>query len=497
MSLLFPLSDWSAFVVGLLGFGGLVGMGELLRRFGLSSSMSRRLVHVGVCLFVVVAPWLFASPRPLYGLAILFLVVNAVARGRGWWPALHAARPGSWGTVALPLALVPALAATWSVSPDRVYILQTAFLVLGVADPAASWAGQARAEERDGVEEATALGSCVFGVLTLLVTLLFALGLGWSLAQATVFALLVAPIGTIVEAISPRGWDNLFLVLAVVLLLVPLHEGGISRATLGGALGVGLVFGAAAYELRTLDGPAAVAGGLFAASLVGLGGWTWALPGFVFFILSSALSLVGQRASAGKETGEDAQRSRTQVMANGGLAWGLLGAWVVLPPGLERLRLACYVAFLGALAAAAADTWATEVGRLSGTRPRSLRTLQRVPHGTSGAVSVVGTVAALLGAASVVAAAFLAGGFPVDDPRLVGLVVLAAGVLGMGIDSLLGATLQAQYRGSSRAGLTEQPPDDDQSPVRGFAFVDNDVVNLLGTATGAIAAVIGFLLGGL
>lgn len=496
MSLLFPLSDWSAFVVGLLGFGGLVGMGELLRRFGASPSTSRRFVHAGVCGFVVVAPWLFATPRPLYGLAILFLVVNAVARGRDWWPALHAARPRSWGTVALPLALVPALAATWSVSPDRVYILQMAFLVLGVADPAASGVGQARAEEREGVE-ATALGSCVFAVISVLVTLLFALGLGWSLSQATAVALLVAPIGTMVEAISPRGWDNLFVVLAVILLLVPLHEGEIPRGTLGGALGVGLVFGAAAYELRTLDGPAAIAGGLFAASLVGLGGWTWALPGFVFFILSSALSLVGQRASAGKETGEDAQRSRTQVMANGGLAWGLLGAWVVLPPGLERLRLACYVAFLGALAAAAADTWATEVGRLSRTRPRSLRTLQRVPHGTSGAVSVVGTVAALLGATSVVAAAFLVGGFPVDNPRLVGLVVLAAGVLGMGIDSLLGATLQAQYRGSSRAGLTEQPPDDDQSPVRGFAFVDNDVVNLFGTATGAITAVIGFLLGGL
>lgn len=397
--------------------------------------------------------------------------------------------------MALPLALVPALAATWSVSPDRIYVLQTAFLILGVADPAASWAGEASAARWEGVE-ATVLGSLVFAITTASLTLLvFALRLDWSLSQVTAVALLVAAVGTIVEAISPRGWDNLFVVLAVILLLVPLHEGGIPLGSLGGALLVGLVFGMAAYELRTLEGPAAVAGGLFAASLVGLGGWTWALPGFVFFILASALSLVGKRASAVHETRDRAQRSRTQVMANGGLAWGLLGAWVVLPPGLERLQLACYIAFLGALAAAAADTWATEVGRFSRTPPRSLRSLQRVPHGTSGAVSVLGTVAALLGAGSVVLAALLAGGFTGHDSGFLGLLVLGAGLLGMGVDSLLGATLQAQYQTSTTDRLFEHPPDDGQSPVRGWVFVDNDVVNLFGTTTGALAAAIGLLLG--
>ena len=53
---------------------------------------------------------------------------------------------------------------------------------------------------------------------------------------------------------------------------------------------------------------------------------------------------------------------------------------------------------LGTLAAATADTWATEVGTLAGGTPRSIRTLRPVPAGTSGGVSVVGTLASVLGA---------------------------------------------------------------------------------------------------
>jgi uncharacterized protein (TIGR00297 family) len=149
------------------------------------------------------------------------------------------------------------------------------------------------------------------------------------------------------------------------------------------------------------------------------------------------------------------------------------------PPGAEALQRACYLAYLGALAAAAADTWATELGTRYGGAPWSLRSFSRVSPGASGAVSLVGTGAAVLGAASVAGAATLVPG-PVGTGELVGSAV-GAGVAGMAVDTLAGATIESP-RGRN---------DGDQE----WDGIDNDGVNLLGTTTGAVSAVLLGMLG--
>jgi uncharacterized membrane protein len=175
-------------------------------------------------------------------------------------------------------------------------------------------------------------------------------------------------------------------------------------------------------------------------------------------------------------------------MANGGVAWGLLFVFVVLPGDMSFLRAACYVGFLGALAAAAADTWATELGEWSAGRPWSLRTGTRVPAGQSGAVSLAGTAAAVLGAGSVAGAAALSMEGPVQmsGEALVG--VTEAGLLGMIVDSLAGAFLQARYRDPKTARLVESADGEATPLVRGWEWMDNEMVNLLGTTAGALAA---------
>src|SRR5690606_4086090 len=116
-----------------------------------------------------------------------------------------------------------------------------------------------------------------------------------------------------------------------------------------------------------------------------------------------------------------------------------------------------YWGFVGAFAAAAADTWGTEVGTYFGRPTRSVLTGRRVPPGTSGGVSLPGTAAALLGAAAVFASAL-----PFAVPFLGSLrpATAAALVIGGGfgaalLDSVLGATVQARYRSPSGA-LTER-----------------------------------------
>jgi len=159
-----------------------------------------------------------------------------------------------------------------------------------------------------------------------------------------------------------------------------------------------------------------------------------------FFVSGSLLTKGGGR------------RTARQVLANGGVAAAaaLLGSWP---------------AFAGAIAAAAADTWATEIGAHSRTPPRLISSGAPVSAGANGGVTLLGTAGGVLGAALIGGLTWVLGP---RDLRLAA-VVAVAGVLGMLIDSLLGATLQG--------------PDD--------KWLDNNGVNLAMTlAAAAIAAVL-------
>ena len=164
----------------------------------------------------------------------------------------------------------------------------------------------------------------------------------------------------------------------------------------------------------------------------------------------------------------EGRRDAGQVLANGGAAAAcLLLPLVGFPQG--------FLLFLAALAAANADTWATEIGSALGGQPYDIRTGQKAPAGTSGAVSLPGTAAALAGAA-------LLGAFA--GSTIGGAVVAASGFAGALADSLLGATVQAQWRDPLEGSRwTERPQA--YPPERGWRQLGNDGVNLLCTLVAA------------
>ena len=89
------------------------------------------------------------------------------------------------------------------------------------------------------------------------------------------------------------------------------------------------------------------------------------------------------------EKGDD--RDMWQVLANGGV-FALLAL-----SSLVSHSAMIQVAAAGALAASTADTWSTEIGALSRSRPRSILTMKPVPYGTSGGVTIQGLVASVAG----------------------------------------------------------------------------------------------------
>ena len=491
--------DLAAFLFSAIGLAALVGVGEVLRTSGrVRAEVSRGVVHVGVGVFVALTPFFFREPTWIYVLAATFVLVNGVAAGRGWLKGMHGIRRRSAGTVTFPLALIVALWAAWTVDADRVFALQIAFLILAVSDPLAALVGtRARrpGRYRIGGGEKSVAGTLAFGTSALVLSAgaLWAFRtsgmLAWGAGEVVLAAFVVAVVTGAVEALGGRGWDNFFVVLAAIVVLVYFEEHPAARPWLGIAVGAGVTFGVAAFRLRFLDRSGAVAGGLLAATLVGVGGLRWAVPSLVFFVLSSLISKIARsRKTSARAISEKTDvRDAGQVYANGGVGWGLLLLHAVYPSDV------LYWGFLGAFAAAAADTWATELGTLSGRPPRLLFSMRRVPVGTSGAVSALGTASALLGSAMVVGSAWLVFGVNGEaylGRPLLGVGIVLGGFLGALADSIVGATLQAQYRD----GQTGQPTERAASRrkpnplVRGRRWINNDRVNVLCTLTGAVIA---------
>lgn len=261
-----------------------------------------------------------------------------------------------------------------------------------------------------------------------------------------------------------------------------------SWSKLAAGMALGVIMGVLSFRARALTRGGAATATLVGALTFGIGGLAPSVMLLTFFISSSALSRVGSRrkATLAHQIDKTGPRDHAQVLANGALP-GLLAiaaGWSGEP--VWGFGIA------GALAASNADTWATELGMLAGVRPRLLTTLEQVPSGTSGAVSLGGSLAAVAGAGLVGASAWVVG----LDPAVL-LVATAAGTVASFVDSLLGATLQAQYHCPNCAKPTERHPihscGSATIQVGGWRWLGNDQVNLIASATGALLAAVAWL----
>ena len=261
----------------------------------------------------------------------------------------------------------------------------------------------------------------------------------------------------------------------------------------------------AAYAKRALSGSGFLAAVILGTTMYALGSAVWFGSLIAFFISSTLWSKWKKHAKEKVESGyeKNGRRDAGQVLANGGLGLLLCAANWAWPHPLW------WYAFLGVMAAVTADTWATEIGGLSRTPPRSIKTGRRVPPGTSGGVSALGLGASMAGGLFIGAIAWtlllVVPGQTAPDAALTPLRLVAwvgiaglAGTVGSLTDSWIGATWQQMYRCGNCGREIEQARHCGRPAVRirGRAGWNNDAVNVAGSlAGGAFAALLALALG--
>jgi uncharacterized protein (TIGR00297 family) len=454
----------------------------------LSLVLARKLVHLVAVGSLALSPLFFDEPLYLQGIVLGFtaLLFWAVATRR---LAIDEQRHRkSWGIALFPLSFLFLYSAFYQFFP---WLVLYPMLVLALADPAAALAGEllARRYWQLTGDRKSWIGSTTFFLVAAVVLLLLPgwlkhlhPALAWPYVSLhhwpTVIAIIVvAAVAALAEALGSGGSDNVTVPLMVAWGLAAVGDSAL-QAELVPALLLSLLFAVLAWWRGWLD-----AGGAALASLIGIliwtaGGWTLALPLLIFFVSGSLLGRLPRINTTDAKHGR--ARDWMQVLANGGIAALFMWLHTFLPQG--TWVLAAWVS----VAISMADTWSSEIGQWAGGKVVNIIGFKPMQAGLSGGVSWQGTLGGLAGALVIGWLGYAVAGF---DWLTTGIVTLA-GFAGMLADSLLGSVCQASYARADGLLTENREEAKEVNPVKGWAWMTNDWVNLLSNAIVCLLALL-------
>ncbi len=485
----FPSNSSQWFIV-LYFFGSLIlllGLAELLSRiFKLQKEFSRKFVHIVVGLLVVLFSINIENPQPIIFLSTIFTFVNFLVQKFNLLPAMESDRK-TYGTIFYPFSIAMSAIFLWD---DYKFVFIVVVLILALADASAAIVGQAVKnpikykawQDEKSIQGNAAMFICSYLII---VSSYFALPdlINFELNfPIWIIALIVAFVVMISESISSLGSDNISVTVFAGLLLYIFIDGPLQIQTqFIGATIFAIVFSIAAYKtgLLTLDG--SIAASLVALLIYGFGSWKFTFPILLFFISSNILGKAGNNLKHRFKSvyEKSSKRDAHQVFANGGIAVVWATIYFFYTSDLV------YYLFVAAIAAANADTWATELGIFSKSKPRLITSFKKVEKGRSGGISMIGSISAFCGSLLISFSGFI---FitkgPIEFNILIFLTI--AGFLSSFVDSYLGASFQAQYQDEITGQFTEKAFNKmktENKLISGNKWLNNDMVNFLSILT--------------
>jgi uncharacterized protein (TIGR00297 family) len=439
-----------------------------------AGELKRKILHIGVGGFALALRFLTPVQAALCALAAFIFNWQILPRigGKSMWRSGELVKGRARGILIYPLSVLGLIV----VFHDRLWMAAAIWGLLALGDGMASIVGQAlRGPSLPWNDSKGWLGFIAFVLFGTLGAFGLAVWTRPDLDPARTFAAVLALsfLTALVESMDTTLDDNFTVPLAAAILLPLLFGLGGTGANgfglevrIAQGLIVNALFAWLAMRSKSIDAPGALSAVLLGTVITA----SFGLAGFAlmagFFLIGSTVTKLGyaKKAALGIAQEKDGARGWRNAFANGGIP-ALLALFGLLSEGPPRT--AYLLAYAAAVATAAADTCSSEIGKAYGKRTFLITTLQPVPAGTEGAVSIEGTLGGLFGSAFIASLGVLTGLFSSEGA----LVVTLAGFLGALAESVIGTV--AEKRG----------------------WLDNHGLNALNTAIGAaIATGIGLLL---
>ena len=481
-------NEWSTFFLFLITIFLLIIISESARSYlRWKPESSRKLVHVIVGILVSICPFIFQSKFPPITLAVIFIIINAIALKKKTFKGMHSTDRVSYGTVYFPFAFL-ILAIFWWEKPITLVL---SILIMTFSDTIAAIIGERTTHPRQFKlwVDIKSIEGCIGMFLSSFMIIYIGTDLFAWLFEAAFFIPLpiligvsgfVAMLVTLSESNSSRGSDN-FSVPIIAALSYDLYLINYTHGQLDSLLIWSVLSGIAfylAFKYKSLSKNGVIAAYIMGIIIFGAGGLKWVTPIVAFFILSSIISKISK---SDNQIHKGSKRDIIQVLANGGIAT-IISIINFYAPN-ENL----YVIYLAVIAAATADTWASEIGSFSYTDPFHVIKFTRVPKGTSGAISFFGTFGSVLGATTIALVGLV---WNVSLP-LIYLIVIT-GSIGSLIDSFIGGSIQANFQCLKCNNITEKRTHCNSFSLHksGIYFIDNDMVNFLNTVSAIFILII-------
>lgn len=492
-------SDITGVIISMVFVVSVLIISEAIRKMGrFPTEFTRKFIHIGVSHWWIVAMYFINDIRYAVIPPIIFVLLNYYSYKKDLIKSMERGKDSSdLGTVYFPISLIILIFLTWNggfLERDLKYLGALGALIMGYGDGFAAIIGEnfgRRKYKIFGNEKSLEGSIAMFSFSFLVSVIILGSFIGLEIDNMRI-SFVVAVLAAFTEALTPYGFDNLTVPIISTLAAYYFVQGSplflfIYMASIGFVISFFIAYAAYRKQSLTLDG--SIGATFMGTVMYATSGIFGSIMMVLFFLSSSVLSHFkkSKKKKVARQFDKTGRRDILQVFANGGV--GLIHSILYY-----MTKNPSYLVFLGiSFAAANADTWATELGILNKKDPLSLRTFKRVEKGTSGAVSLFGTLSAFIG--SMLIGIFATIGFSFLNIGELGFeyikafqMVTLGGFIGSLIDSILGATVQGVYYSEEMDGETEKKEHNGKPNllVRGLSFVNNDLVNFLSIGIASI-----------
>tara|TARA_B100000900_G_scaffold405416_1_gene414977 strand:+ start:27 stop:1505 length:1479 start_codon:yes stop_codon:yes gene_type:complete len=442
----------------------------------LSPEENRRLIHTTIGIIMSFSTIIFSSKFFPSFLAIAFVFFNIIAFKSKVLSGIHSQKRKSYGTIYFPLSYFIVSYLFWEKNQFAILCL----LILAISDPIAAQIGSMKSSTwkfKVWHDYKTINGTIAFFISSILILVIGNVFiLKYNLIDSISFILITAIFATISEITSKRGTDNISIPIISILFMVGLndqlsiHQDIINKLYIPFKLIFITCILFIPYRMKILSMSGYFGSITMGALFVLFGNIVQFILIALFFVLSSSLNLIIKKYTERKS--KNSRRNIVQVVCNGGVAI-IICIYDYFNPNPVNIYL-----YAATVAAATSDTWATEFGKLSESKPISVTSFRPIEHGLSGGITMIGIFGSILGASIIGLAAYLL----VNAELKFIFGVIFTGFLSALLDSLIGDTLQGKYE--TKSGEIIENMQSDTTLISGYKIVDNNLVNLIATLAG-------------